>query len=61
MILVLILLLVVSIQARREEVCRLLADLAFEKIQSIAEPEVNVLLNDVERNAAEVAYIALFH
>src|SRR5690242_21112972 len=61
MIRVLIVLLVTTLQTRREEVGRVGTDLAAEKIERVTEPEVDVLLNDVERNAAELAHITFFH
>src|SRR6185369_7820747 len=52
---------VTTFQSSREEVSGVGADLAAEEIERIAEPEVDVFLNDLERNAAELAHIALLH
>src|SRR6185369_18079884 len=54
---VLFALLVTTFQTRCEEVSRVGTDLAAEKIERVTEPEVDVLLNDVERNAAELAHV----
>ena len=59
MIRVLVLLFVSSFQTGREKVSRVGTDLAAKQIQRIAEPEVDVLLNDVERNSAEFAHVFL--
>src|SRR6185503_435638 len=61
MIRVLIALLVTTLQSRREEVGGIGTDLAAKKIERVTKPEVDVLLNDLERNAAELAHVAFLH
>src|SRR6185312_7899372 len=61
MVVVLFLLLVSSFQTSREKVCGVRADLAAKQIQRITEPEVDVSLNDVERDSAQFAHLALVH
>src|SRR5437868_6891431 len=58
---VLLAFLVTTLQSRGEEVSGVRTDLAAEKIEGVAEPEVDVLLNNVERNATELTDIALLH
>src|SRR5712692_3863107 len=58
MIRVLLLLFEPSLQSGREEIRRVRADLSAKQIERIAEPEIDVFLNDVERNAVQRANIA---
>ena len=57
MIRVLVLLFETPFQSGSEEIGRVRADLAAKQIERIAEPEVDVLLHDVERNASELTHI----
>src|SRR5215213_1185563 len=61
MIGVLVAFLVTTLQSRREEVSGVRADLATEEIERVTEPEVDVLLNNLERDAAKLAHVALLH
>src|SRR5688500_11903421 len=61
MICELLLFLVTTLQTRCKEVSRVGTDLTAKKIKRVTKPEVDVLLNDVERNAAELAHVALLH
>src|SRR5215213_186461 len=58
---VLLAFLVTALQSRCEEVSRVGADLAAEEIERVTEPEVDVLLNDFERDATEFAHVAFLH
>src|SRR5256884_2414604 len=61
---VLVLLLESSFQACRKKVGRVRTDLSAEKIERIAEPKIDVLLNDFEWNGAQLPHIfvwVLFH
>src|SRR6185503_10456586 len=57
----LLLFLVTAFQTSGEEIGGVGTDFATEKIERITEPEVDVLLNDVERDATQFANVALFH
>src|SRR5690242_5741818 len=61
MIAVLLAFLVTTFQTRGEEVGGVGTDLAAEKIERVTEPEVDVLLNDVEWDAAELTHVTFFH
>src|SRR5262245_6523206 len=55
---------IAALQSRGEEVRGIRADLAAEEVERIGVPEIDVLLDDVERNAAKLARVAvsaLFH
>src|SRR6185369_5513235 len=58
---VLLALLVTTLQTRGKEVSGVGADLAAKKIERVTEPEIDVLLNDVERNAAELTHVTFLH
>src|SRR6266550_7317468 len=57
MIRILFLLFEATLQACREKVGGVRTDLTAKKIERIAEPVIDVLLNDVQRNAAQLAHI----
>ena len=64
MIFVLVLLFESSLQACGKEVRRVRTDLSAKKIERIAEPKVDVLLNDFEWNTAQRSHVfvwVLFH
>src|SRR5262245_37020397 len=54
-----LLLAVTAFQTRREEVRRIRTDLAAEQIERITVPEIDVLLDDVERDSTELARVAI--
>ena len=60
-IFVLLLFLVAPFETGREKVGRIGTDLTAKQIERITKPEVDVLLNNVERYAAQLTYIAFFH
>src|SRR5690242_8182431 len=59
-ILVLILLFESSLQTRSKKVSGVRTDLAAKQIERIAEPEIDVLLNDLQWNAAEFAHVLIW-
>src|SRR5215217_1416390 len=61
MFLVLITFFVTAFQTGSEEVSRVGTNLPAKKIERVTEPEIDVLLNDVERNSAKLPHVTVFH
>ena len=57
---ILLLLFEAPLQTCREEIRRVRADFATKQIERVAEPEIDVLLNDSERDAADFAHVFIF-
>src|SRR2546425_4789149 len=60
MIFIFFLFLVAALQTGSEEVRRVRTNLAAKQIERIAVPEVYVALNDLQRNTAQFAHVAVF-
>src|SRR6185436_2522613 len=58
---VLLLFLVTTFQTRGKEISGIRTYLTAKQIERVTEPEIYVLLNDLERNAAELADVTFFH